>query len=221
MWPSKATTGGGPTLRRLHSPRQGARRRDAAGLCDERGTAAAQARLPGPCRRTGLRGVRSPKWLRRITVQDHPSDNPMQADDYKLFPPDVTAETADPAKGHTIETMPLNAAICEPRAGARLETGETPVRGYAIAGDRRVVRVDVSGDGGRSWRQATLEHTEAGALRLDVLENRAGPSTRRTRTRGARLGLGRADPSRRCRTTRGTSRATSAPRGTVWRVEVA
>ncbi|GJD36397.1 molybdopterin-dependent oxidoreductase [Methylobacterium aerolatum] len=106
----------------------------------------------------GFAGVRSPKWLRRITVQDNPSDNPMQADDYKLFPPDVTAETADPAKGHTIETMPLNAAICEPPRGARITAGETTVRGYAIAGDRAVVRVDVSGDGGRSWRQATLDH---------------------------------------------------------------
>ena len=110
----------------------------------------------------GFAGVRSPKWLKRITVQDHPSTNPMQADDYKLFPPDVTAETANPAKGHTIETMPLNAAICEPARGARLKAGETTIRGYAIAGDRAIVRVDVSGDGGRSWHQATLEH-EAGA----------------------------------------------------------
>ncbi len=34
----------------------------------------------------GFAGIRSPKWLARITVQDRPSDNPMQADDYKLFP---------------------------------------------------------------------------------------------------------------------------------------
>ncbi len=53
----------------------------------------------------GYAGVRSPKWLKRITVQDHPSDNPIQGYDYRLYPPDVTAETADPAKGHTINTM--------------------------------------------------------------------------------------------------------------------
>jgi len=106
----------------------------------------------------GFAGVRSPKWLKRITVQDHPSDNPIQAEDYKLFPPDVTAETADPARGHTINTMPLNAVICEPARGARLAAGSNTVRGYAIAGDRAVVRVDVSGDGGRTWAQAALEH---------------------------------------------------------------
>ncbi|MEH3144068.1 MAG: molybdopterin-dependent oxidoreductase [Methylobacterium frigidaeris] len=106
----------------------------------------------------GFAGVRSPKWLKRITVQDHSSDNPIQAEDYKLFPPDVTAETADPARGHTINTMPLNAVICEPARGARLMVGSNMVRGYAVSGDRAVVRVDVSGDGGRTWAQAALEH---------------------------------------------------------------
>jgi sulfite oxidase len=106
----------------------------------------------------GYAGVRSPKWLKRITVQDHPSDNPIQGNDYRLYPPDVTAETADPAKGHTINTMPLNAVICEPMRGAGLKAGTSRIRGYAISGDRAVVRVDVSGDGGRSWAQASLKH---------------------------------------------------------------
>jgi sulfite oxidase len=105
----------------------------------------------------GFAGIRSPKWLARITVQDHPSNNPMQADDYKLFPPDVTAETADPAHGITIEAMPLNSAICEPARGAALKAGRHAIRGYAIASDRAVARVDVSTDGGRSWAQARID----------------------------------------------------------------
>lgn len=109
----------------------------------------------------GFAGVRSPKWLRRLTVQDHPSDNPIQAGDYKLYPADVTAETADPANGHTIDTMPLNAAICEPARGAILKPGGNRIRGYAVSGDRTVVRVDVSGNGGRSWVQAELERDAA------------------------------------------------------------
>ena len=109
----------------------------------------------------GFAGVRSPKWLRRLTVQDHPSDNPIQAGDYKLYPADVTAETADPANGHTIDTMPLNAAICEPGSGAALKSGSNRIRGYAVSGDRAVVRVDVSGNGGRSWVQAELEREAA------------------------------------------------------------
>ncbi len=105
----------------------------------------------------GYAGVRSPKWLQSVTVQDSPSDNPMQADDYKLFAPDVTAETADPASGMTINAMPVNSAICEPARHASLPAGKTVLRGYATASDRAVVRVDVSADGGRTWSQAVLD----------------------------------------------------------------
>ena len=108
----------------------------------------------------GFAGVRSPKWLASITVQDRPSGNPVQAADYKLFPASVTAETADSSTGLTIETMPLNSAICEPARGASLAAGTHRVRGYAVCGDRTVVRVDVSSDGGRTWRQARLDHEE-------------------------------------------------------------
>lgn len=106
----------------------------------------------------GYAGVRSPKWLSAITVQDKPSDNHMQARDYKLLPADVTEDTVDWDKGVTIYDMPLNSAICEPAAHAALKAGPTTVRGYAIATARDIVRVDVSIDGGRSWSQADLEH---------------------------------------------------------------
>jgi len=105
----------------------------------------------------GYAGVRSPKWLAAITVQDAPSDNPIQAEDYKLFPPDWTKETADPARGMTINDMPVNAAICEPASHARLKPGGIRVAGYAVATARAIVRVDVSADEGRSWRQAELQ----------------------------------------------------------------
>jgi len=81
----------------------------------------------------GFAGVRSPKWLTAITVQDEPSDNHVQQRDYKLLPPDVTEDTVDWAKGVTIYDMPLNSAICEPASGAELKAGSTTLRGYAIA----------------------------------------------------------------------------------------
>jgi sulfite oxidase len=104
----------------------------------------------------GYAGCRSPKWLAGIEVRDGPSDNPMQAREYKLFPPDVTEETADWDRGLTIDEMPLNAAICEPADGATLPAGAVAVRGWAVASGRAVARVDVSADGGRTWRQAEL-----------------------------------------------------------------
>jgi sulfite oxidase len=105
----------------------------------------------------GFAGVRSPKWLVGITVQDHPSDKPFQAEDYKLFPPNVTEETANPAGGMCINDMPLNSAICEPARYAVLPQGAAILRGYAIATARSVARVDVSANDGKSWHQAELE----------------------------------------------------------------
>jgi len=106
----------------------------------------------------GFAGVRSPKWLAAITVQDRPSDNHMQQRDYKLLPPHVTEDTVDWGQGLTIYDMPLNSAICEPAPHAKLEVGSTAIRGYAVATARDVARVDVSTDGGRNWQQAELEH---------------------------------------------------------------
>lgn len=109
----------------------------------------------------GYAGVRSPKWLRAITVQDGPSLNHMQQRDYKLLPAHVTEAAVDWTKGIVINDMPLNAAICDPANGAAITPGQVVVKGYAIASAREVVRVDVSGDGGRTWSQAAIEHDAA------------------------------------------------------------
>ena len=106
----------------------------------------------------GYIGARSVKWLSRITLQDAPSDNHYQAREYKLFPPGATEETADPSEGMMLGELQVNAAICEPGDGARLTAGPVYVRGYAIAGGgRRVGRVDVSVDEGKTWVHADLK----------------------------------------------------------------
>lgn len=105
----------------------------------------------------GYAGVRSAKWVGEIRVQGKPSDAVQQAKDYLLFPPDMRKETQDFSRGTTIDAMPLNAAICEPVAGAEVKAGKVAVKGYAIATDRAITRVDVSMNGGRQWSQATIE----------------------------------------------------------------
>ena len=109
----------------------------------------------------GFAGCRSPKWLTGITVQDTPSGAKPQARDYKLFAPDVTQETVDWDEGVTIYDLPVNSAICEPSPMAALPAGPTLLRGYATASARRIARVDVSADGGRTWAQAALQHDPA------------------------------------------------------------
>lgn len=105
----------------------------------------------------GYIGARSVKWLGEITVQARPSDNYYQAQAYKLFPPQVRAESADWTTGLMLGEVPVNAVICEPATGAALQPGPTLVRGYAVSGGgRRIVRVDLTADGGRSWQTADL-----------------------------------------------------------------
>lgn len=111
----------------------------------------------------GYIGARSVKWLSEVSLQAEPSDNHYQAVEYKLFPPHVTAETADYSRGEMLGEIPLNAVICTPQNEATLKRGSTVVRGYALAGgDRRVERVEVSSDGGASWSEASLLEEGAG-----------------------------------------------------------
>ena len=105
----------------------------------------------------GYAGVRSPKWLKSVTVQDRSSDAFQQAKDYLLFSPAARKETKGDFEGVTITEMPLTSAICQTKSGGTLAVGPMQVRGYAIATDRAIVRVDVSPNGGRDWEQATIE----------------------------------------------------------------
>ncbi|OLM19962.1 MULTISPECIES: sulfite oxidase [unclassified Pseudonocardia] len=104
----------------------------------------------------GWIGARSVKWIERITAQDRPSDNFFQQSAYRLLP----ADHGDPAPGDGVEltAVALNSAILHPDDHAVLPTGPIGVSGYAFAGgDRDIVRVDVSADGGRTWQQADLD----------------------------------------------------------------
>ncbi len=110
----------------------------------------------------GYAGVRSPKWLAGIEVRDQPSDNHMQQRDYKLLPPHMTEKTVDWQAGLTINELPLNSAICVPAPNAKLHAGPNDIRGYAMASQRAITRVDVSADGGATWQQATLAPQDEG-----------------------------------------------------------
>ncbi len=103
----------------------------------------------------GYIGARSVKWLGEIKVKSQPSENYFQAHAYKLFPPGVSAETVDWKQGLMLGELSVNSAICRPEEGETVQAGKCMVQGYAMAGGgRRVERVDVSGDNGRTWTEA-------------------------------------------------------------------
>jgi sulfite oxidase len=105
----------------------------------------------------GYIGARSVKWLRDITLQEHPSTNYFQVHAYKLFPPEVTEKTADWSRGKPIEEIPINSVICTPQEGTTLEPGPCRIQGYAITGEGSPIeRVEVSIDGGQHWTTASI-----------------------------------------------------------------
>lgn len=105
----------------------------------------------------GYIAARSVKWLARITLQPEPSTNFFQTRDYKVFPPQISAENVDWNEGQTLAEVGLNAVICAPDNGARLPSGGITVKGYAVAsGGHTLTTVEISTDDGQSWRRAEL-----------------------------------------------------------------
>jgi sulfite oxidase len=106
----------------------------------------------------GYIGARSVKWISRITLQESPSDNYFQAKAYRLFPASVGADNVEWESGMMLGESPVNSVTCSPVEGDRLPAGPVTARGWAVAGGgRRVARVDVSADGGKTWKTAKLE----------------------------------------------------------------
>lgn len=111
----------------------------------------------------GVAGARNVKWLARVVLSKEESDSHWQQDDYKGFNPSTGWDTVDYKKSEAIQEMPVTSAICSPSAGALVTPGELEVKGYAWSGGgRRIIRVDLTADGGKTWTQAdTLEQDTA------------------------------------------------------------
>ncbi|XP_075977587.1 sulfite oxidase isoform X2 [Anticarsia gemmatalis] len=105
----------------------------------------------------GAPAVRSVKWLESITISFDESPSHWHQKDYRSFNASKTWETADFASAPPIYSLPVTSAICDPADGdvCTVKDGCIEVRGYAYSGGgAKVLRVDISPDGGRSWVQA-------------------------------------------------------------------
>ncbi|HEX4679000.1 MAG TPA: sulfite oxidase [Gaiellaceae bacterium] len=102
----------------------------------------------------GYIGARSVKWLQQVELRADPFDGYFQETAYRLIRP---GEQPAPGLGIELGEILLNADILsaddeQPRAGSPFE-----LRGYALAGGgRSVARVEVSCDGGETWKVARL-----------------------------------------------------------------
>ncbi|KJZ78098.1 Nitrate reductase [Hirsutella minnesotensis 3608] len=119
----------------------------------------------------GQIGGRSVKWLKRIIVSSEPSDNWYHIYDNRVLPTEVTPEASanlpDVWKDerYAIYDLNANSAICYPTHDEWVstvdESSSYKVQGYAYGGGgKRITRMEVTLDKGKSWRLANIQYPE-------------------------------------------------------------
>jgi DMSO/TMAO reductase YedYZ molybdopterin-dependent catalytic subunit len=111
-------------------------------------------------------GIASIKWVGAIEVAASPLFSPFNTQLYRLFGPDY------PVDGEPITRQVVKSAFELPWQGATLAAGHTHVlRGRSWSGNGRIRAVQVSTDGGATWRRAhprAPQHAEAGWLPWEI-----------------------------------------------------
>jgi sulfane dehydrogenase subunit SoxC len=99
----------------------------------------------------GYEGNMNVKWLRRIKVTNEPTHTKDETSKYSDMIP------GGKARQFTFE-MGVKSVITRPSFGRKLEApGFHEISGLAWSGAGRIRRVDVSVDGGATWREAALQ----------------------------------------------------------------
>jgi sulfane dehydrogenase subunit SoxC len=98
----------------------------------------------------GFEGNMNVKWLRRLKVGDRPFYSREETSKYTDLMADGTAREFS-------FVMEAKSVITHPSGGQRIKKGFCEISGLAWSGRGRITRVDVSTDGGKSWRPAALQ----------------------------------------------------------------
>lgn len=101
----------------------------------------------------GWYAVASVKWLVEIRYADRPFEGCFQTDRYRYL---VPGEAPRP-----VRRMRVRSLVLDPLDGAELAPGPVTVSGTAWSGHGEVAGVQVSVDGGRSWREAEVQPSSA------------------------------------------------------------
>lgn len=110
----------------------------------------------------GHTGARSVKWVNRIALSDEESPSQWQQKDYKCFGPNQMRESVDWGSAVAIQETPVQSAITALRRSSNKQSDPLLVEGYAFSGGgRKIIRVDVSVDNGKTWDQARIEPDKA------------------------------------------------------------
>lgn len=98
----------------------------------------------------GWEGNANIKWLRRLKLGQAPVMTRDETSHYTDLMPDGTA------RQFTFD-MDAKSVITSPSGGQQVRAGFVEIRGLAWSGRGRITLVDVSTDGGHTWRQAQLQ----------------------------------------------------------------
>jgi DMSO/TMAO reductase YedYZ molybdopterin-dependent catalytic subunit len=102
----------------------------------------------------GWYGVASIKWLQRMIVNPRPFNGYFQSIDYSFF----NKEKNGLARVVPITELQVKAQIARPTSGEIIKADcDYRIRGAAWTGEAEIAKVDVSTDGGKSWREAKLQ----------------------------------------------------------------
>ncbi len=98
------------------------------------------------------------KWLRAIRPQAEPTGGFFMQTAYRLPREPVEPGAAVPPESTVpVTTFPIKSIIARPTDGSMVPRGTQEVVGVAFSGEASIARVELSLDGGASWRPAALE----------------------------------------------------------------
>lgn len=105
----------------------------------------------------GWDGTSWVKWVNSVSI-DNEADKGFFMNPAYRFPkhPGPPGLPAKPADLEVIEGMPVQSFIMSHTEGAKVPKTAATLSGIAMAGEERVMRVEVSTDSGRSWKNAEL-----------------------------------------------------------------
>lgn len=138
------------------------------------------------------------KWLTELRVQKDEPDGFYYQTGYRMpTEPVAPGGSVPPEKMRPLTTFPVKSIVAQPLDGSRKPRGEQVIVGVAFSGEKPVGKVEVSLDGGASWRGAALEG-EAGRGRWQVFRytfTAAAPGPQRAMVRATEAG-GAAQPEK-------------------------
>ena len=119
----------------------------------------------------GYTGVNNIKYIKQLAFTSAESDARIMSHGYRITPPGAKADPAQPS----VQEMTVKSWINSPNGeGGTTAAGLMQIQGVAFGGLNAVKKVEVSIDGGKSWREARLVGPDMGkyAWRQFVLSAR-------------------------------------------------